>query len=75
MFIPAFVLLSQLWLSTIFGISWGLLFYRDVVKEEQGNIAKFGGEYLRYMDRVPRMNPVAGALRLFKGEKGGSRKN
>jgi protein-S-isoprenylcysteine O-methyltransferase Ste14 len=74
MFIPAFVLLSQHWLSAAFGVSWGLLFYRDVVKEEQGNIAKFGGEYLRYMDRVPRMNPFAGALRLLKGEKGGPRK-
>jgi protein-S-isoprenylcysteine O-methyltransferase Ste14 len=75
MFIPALGLLSLHWLSVALGASWGLLFYRDIVKEEQGNAAKFGGEYFSYMDRVPRMNPVVGALRLLKGEKGGPRKN
>lgn len=48
MFIPVLVLLSQHWLSAALGIPAGLLFYRDVVKEEQGNITKFGEEYVTW---------------------------
>ena len=67
MFAPALVLLSQHWLSAASGASWGLLFYRDILKEEEGDLAKFGGEYASYMDRVPRLNPVSGILRLLRG--------
>lgn len=66
MFIPALVLLSQHWLSAALGISWGLLFYRDILKEEQGNVTKFGEEYVGYMERVPGLNPIAGFLRLLR---------
>ena len=67
MFIPALVLLSQHWLSAALGISWGLLFYRDILKEERGNATKFGEEYVVYMERVPGLNPVTGILRLLRG--------
>ena len=67
MFIPALVLLSQHLLSAALGISWGLLFYRDILKEERGNATKFGEEYVVYMERVPGLNPVTGILRLLRG--------
>lgn len=66
MFIPALVLISQHWLSAALGISWGLLFYRDILKEEKGNIMKFGEEYAVYMERVPRLNPVIRILKLLR---------
>jgi protein-S-isoprenylcysteine O-methyltransferase Ste14 len=66
MFVPALVLISQHWLSAILGISWGLLFYRDILKEEKGNITKFGEEYAVYMGRVPGLNPAIGIIKLLR---------
>lgn len=66
MFVPALVLLSQHWLSAALGTSWGLLFYRDILKEEQWNIAKFGEEYVGYMERMPGLNPITGIFRLLR---------
>jgi len=42
------------------------LFYKDVLREEQMSIVKFGDEYKRYMQKVPRMNPLLGVIRLLK---------
>ncbi len=65
MFAPALVLLSQHWLSAALGVSWGLLFYGDILKEEQGNVTKFGEDFVGYMERVPGLNPLTGILRLL----------
>ena len=60
------VLISQHWLSVISGVTGSVLFYLDVRKEEQANIEKFGDEYKRYMEKVPRMNFVLGVIRLLR---------
>jgi protein-S-isoprenylcysteine O-methyltransferase Ste14 len=43
--------------------------YASMVSGDQHNIEKFGDDYVRYMERVPRMNFVAGLTRLTKTTK------
>lgn len=66
LFVFGLVLMSQHWLSVLSGVFGTPLFYRDVLREEQMSIAKFGDEYKRYMQRVPRMNFLLGMIRLLK---------
>ena len=63
------ILLSQHWLSVASGVTGSVLFYIDVRKEEQFNIEKFGDDYKRYMQKVPRMNFLAGVIRLIRNRK------
>jgi protein-S-isoprenylcysteine O-methyltransferase Ste14 len=62
----ALVLMSQHWLSVISGVLGSVMFYIDVLKEEQMSIVKFGDEYIHYMQGVPRMNFILGIIRLLK---------
>ena len=60
------VLLSQHWPNAVLGaIVMGLL-YNDMCREEKSNLEKLGDDYQAYMDKVPRMNLVAGAIRLIR---------
>jgi len=40
-----------------------------VLREEQMSIQKFGDDYKRYMEKVPRMNFIAGVFRLAQRRK------
>jgi protein-S-isoprenylcysteine O-methyltransferase Ste14 len=62
----ALVLMSQHWFSLFSGILGSALFYKDVLREEQMTIKKFGDAYERYIQKVPRMNFVLGIIRLLK---------
>jgi protein-S-isoprenylcysteine O-methyltransferase Ste14/ferredoxin len=65
----ASILISQHWLSAIIGVPiivWG---YSEAVKEEKGLMVKFGDDYKRYMEKVPRMNFVVGVIRLLQRRK------
>jgi len=65
----ASILTSQHWLSAIIGVPiivWG---YSEAVKEEKGLIIKFGDDYKRYMQKVPRINFVLGVIRLLQRRK------
>ncbi len=66
LFVFALVLMSQHWLSIFSGVVGSALFYLDILREEQMSIVKFGDEYKRYMQKVPRMNIVLGIIRLLK---------
>jgi len=66
LFVLALVLMSQHWVSVISWIIGSTLFYRDVLREEQMSIAKFGDDYQRYMRKVPRMNLLLGVTRLLR---------
>jgi protein-S-isoprenylcysteine O-methyltransferase Ste14 len=60
------VLLSQHWLNAVLGaVVMGLL-YNDMRREEKSSLERFGKEYQRYMDRVPRMNLLLGTVRLLQ---------
>jgi protein-S-isoprenylcysteine O-methyltransferase Ste14 len=64
--IVALMLISQHWLSVIFGLPIVVFLYLGMRVEEQSNIKKFGDDYTRYMDRVPRMNFLVGLVRLLR---------
>jgi len=66
LFVLALVLMSQHWLSVISGVLGSALFYRDILREEQMSVEKFGDAYKRYMERVPRMNLLIGILRYMR---------
>jgi protein-S-isoprenylcysteine O-methyltransferase Ste14 len=66
LFVLALVLMSQHWSSVISWIIGSTLFYRDVVREEQMSLEKFGDNYKRYMEKVPRMNLLLGVIRLLR---------
>ncbi len=61
-----FMLLSQRWLTTLFGIGAVFFFYQHILQEEDYCLVMFEGEYRDYMQRVPRLNVIAGIIRLLK---------
>ena len=61
----ALMLITQHWISVALGIPAMALAYVDVLKADQRCIEKFGDAYRRYMERVPRVNFVAGIVRLI----------
>lgn len=64
------VCLSQHWLNAVLGaVVMGLL-YNDMRREEKSNIERFGDDYRNYMAQVPRMNLLAGIVRLVRRRKG-----
>jgi protein-S-isoprenylcysteine O-methyltransferase Ste14 len=61
------MLIAGHWTSVVLGVvSMGLV-YADAFKADQYCIEKFGDEYKRYMERVPRVNFVVGIMRLLRG--------
>jgi protein-S-isoprenylcysteine O-methyltransferase Ste14/NAD-dependent dihydropyrimidine dehydrogenase PreA subunit len=63
----ASILVSQHWLSAIIGLPIALWLYTEIPKEEKGLILKFGDDYRRYMQEVPRLNPLPGIIRFLRG--------
>lgn len=70
LFILGLILITQHWLSPILGIPIMVSIYLDMRKEEQENSEKFGDDYRRYMQAVPRMNFVVGVIRLVRHRRG-----
>jgi len=64
--ISASILISQHWLAAIIGVPIIVWAYLEAVKEEKGLIIKFGDDYKRYMQKVPRMNFILGIIRLLR---------
>ena len=61
----ALALIGQHWLLVALAVVGMILIYMDTFKADEACIEKFGEEYVRYMQRVPRVNFVAGLLRLL----------
>jgi protein-S-isoprenylcysteine O-methyltransferase Ste14 len=61
----ALPLIGQHWLLVILAAVGIVLIYVDTYKADEACIDKFGEEYVRYMQRVPRVNFLAGILRLL----------
>ena len=70
MLMSAAILISQHWLSAIVAVPIFVLFYQYVLKEERNLVVKFGDDYRRYKQRVPRMNLLLGAIRLIRRKTG-----
>jgi len=62
----ASILISQHWLAAIVGVPISVWTYTEQVEAEKGLIVKFGDNYKRYMQKVPRMNLFLGILRFVK---------
>ncbi|UCF58930.1 MAG: 4Fe-4S binding protein [Candidatus Bathyarchaeota archaeon] len=69
MLMSATILISQHWLSAIVAVPIFVLLYQYVSMEERNLIVKFGDDYKRYMQKVPRMNFVLGIIRLLRRKK------
>jgi protein-S-isoprenylcysteine O-methyltransferase Ste14 len=61
----ALALIGQHWLLLVLAAVGMVLIYADTFRADEACIAKFGQEYVRYMQRVPRVNFVAGLLRML----------
>jgi protein-S-isoprenylcysteine O-methyltransferase Ste14 len=60
----AWMLITRHWSSIALGVPAMVLAYLDLLKADQRCIEKFGDAYKCYMERVPRVNFVAGIIRL-----------
>ena len=61
----ALPLIGQHWLLIFLAAVGMVLIYADTFKADKACTEKFGEEYVRYMQRVPRVNFVAGLWRLL----------
>jgi protein-S-isoprenylcysteine O-methyltransferase Ste14 len=62
----AAILIGQTWPITVLGLVSMPLVYLDTLKTDQYCVEKFGQEYQRYMDIVPRVNVILGTIRLLR---------
>jgi protein-S-isoprenylcysteine O-methyltransferase Ste14 len=61
------ILLAQHWLVTLIGIVAMVVVYTGIVPQaDRANLEKFGDDYNRYTQRVPRLNFVLGIIRLLR---------
>ncbi len=60
------MLVAQHWLIAILGLASMPLVYLDAIKADRYAIEKFGDDYRRYMEKVPRVNFISGILRLIR---------
>lgn len=63
----ALALIAQHWIVAIFGAVVVVVTYIDTFAEERSCIEKFGRDYERYREKVPRVNFVSGIVRLLMG--------
>jgi protein-S-isoprenylcysteine O-methyltransferase Ste14 len=67
----ACILIGQTWLIAVVGVVSMILVYLDALKADRYAIEKFGEEYKRYMQTVPRINFLAGIVRLTRRRRKG----
>ncbi len=60
------MLLFQHWIIILLGIPIIPLTYIDLIRADKDAIEKFGDDYKRYMQKVPRMNLLLGVIRLLR---------
>ncbi len=59
----ALPMIAQHWLVAALGAVAIVVYYLDTFVEERNTLEKFGAEYERYMELVPRLNAVVGIVR------------
>ena len=63
-------LLSQYWVVAIVAVAASFAIYLQARQDDRHLIKKFGDDYINYMQTVPRMNILAGLLRLARSQPG-----
>ena len=61
----ATLLLYPHWLFIVLGVPGSCILYWSMKEEDKYLVQQFGDDYVEYMARVPRMNIVAGVMRLW----------
>jgi protein-S-isoprenylcysteine O-methyltransferase Ste14 len=61
----ALPLIAQHWIVAILGAIAIAIYYENTFDEEKSAVEKFGEEYKRYRESVPRVNFFAGFVRLW----------
>ncbi len=56
------------WLFGVLGVVGTVVVYLGCIEEDKLLVKKFGGDYKRYMERVPQMNFFLGIVRLMRRE-------
>jgi len=64
------VFLGQNWIVAIGTIVAIVCCYLISLSDEEQNLEKFGDDYKRYMEKVPRTNFLVGIIRLLRRRKG-----
>lgn len=54
------------WLFGVLGVAGVVIVCVAAREEDQRLVQQFGDDYIRYMQRVPRMNILAGTIRLLR---------
>lgn len=54
------------WLFGLLGVAGTVVVYMGAREEDQRLVQQFGDDYIRYMQRVPRMNILVGVIRLLR---------
>ena len=67
----ALPLIARHWAVALPGLVTIVLYYVGAVQEERSSLAKFGEDYGRYMEKVPRMNFILGIIRLLRRKRRG----
>jgi protein-S-isoprenylcysteine O-methyltransferase Ste14 len=62
----ALTMVAQHWVVAALGAVAAVLLYVGAVWEEEDSMGRFGDAYQEYMQRVPRMNLLAGILRRIR---------
>jgi len=65
----AIIFWSQHWLTIIIGVIGMICVYLISRQEDHRLVEKFGDDYKRYMQKVPRMNLLDGVIRLMRHRK------
>ena len=60
---------NQHWIVAVSSVAAIVSIYETMRIEDQSNVEKFRDDYKRYMEKVPRANPVLGILRLIRERK------
>lgn len=55
------------WLFGVLGTIGAVVVYLGAREEDQRLVQQFGDDYIRYMQKVPRMNFLVGFIRLLRG--------
>lgn len=63
------MLIAWHWTSMILGLASMGLVYADTFKADQYCIEKFGDDYKRYMQKVPRVNFLTGLIRFLRSRR------
>lgn len=69
LFTISITLWTQWWVSLILSIIIIILTYQWTYTEDKKLIEKFGEEYKRYKENVPRLNPILGIIKYYTHKK------